>query len=151
MAIISPIHESGAVFSASTVKSFRSEDGDSFETALNKAIDKPQGTGSTGSDTQPLNEISSREIHITQTSDTVSGKTVELLDMLDAYSEKLNDPAVSLKQLAPDLKAIHDNAGRLLKETRFLSDSDADLKTIATRTIVAAQTEYLKFQRGDYV
>ncbi len=151
MTIISPVHESGAGFSASTVKSFRSEDGDSFKTALSKAIDKPEEAGSTGIDARPLNEIPSREINIARISDTVSGKTVELLDLLDAYSEKLNDPAISLRQLAPDLKAIHDNAGRLLKETRFLSDSDADLKTIATRTIVAAQTEYLKFQRGDYV
>ena len=32
-----------------------------------------------------------------------------------------------------------------------LTEADAHLKKIATQTIVTAQTEYLKFQRGDYL
>jgi CRISPR/Cas system CMR-associated protein Cmr5 small subunit len=71
--------------------------------------------------------------------------------MLDSYSSKLDDRNVSLKNIAPVLEKIKDHAGNLLKETERLTDADANLKKIATRTIITAQTEYLKFQRGDYL
>ena len=96
-------------------------------------------------------EIASKELKIADTSDIVSGKTNALLEMLDAYASKLDDPDVSLKNIAPVLEEINTEAGGLLKDTQLLADADAALKKIATQTIVAAQTEYLKFQRGDYL
>ena len=71
--------------------------------------------------------------------------------MLDAYSSKLIDPNIPLKNIAPVVEEINNNADSLLKETQNLTDSDINLKQIATQTIVTAQTEYLKFQRGDYI
>ncbi|MCK5695436.1 MAG: hypothetical protein KAH62_02345 [Desulfobacula sp.] len=71
--------------------------------------------------------------------------------MLDSYSLKLEDPNVSLKNIATVLEEINETAGKLIKETERLTDADANLKNIATRTIVTAQTEYVKFQKGDYL
>lgn len=71
--------------------------------------------------------------------------------MLDAYASKLDDPGVSLKSIAPVLEEINAEADNLLKDTRLLTEADAALKKVATRTAVTAQTEYLKFQRGDYL
>ncbi len=71
--------------------------------------------------------------------------------MLDSYSLKLENPNISLKNIAKVLEEIKENAGSLLKETERLTTADTNLKNIATQTIVTAQTEYIKFQRGDYL
>jgi len=101
--------------------------------------------------TNALREIASIDLNIMNSSDIVSGRTDKLLSMLDSYSLKLQDPNISLKSIAPALEEIKDTAGSLLKETEHLTDADTNLKMIATHTIVTAETEYLKFQRGDYL
>ncbi|MCP3932169.1 MAG: hypothetical protein GY705_24115, partial [Bacteroidetes bacterium] len=103
------------------------------------------------SPTNALREIASKDLNIDSFSDIITGKTDKLLEMLDLYSSKLEDPNISLKSLAPILEEIKKNAGNLLKDAQGLTNADGDLKNIATQTIVAAQTEYLKFQRGDYL
>jgi len=100
--------------------------------------------------TNGLEEITSKNIDIVNLSDIISGQTDKLLGMLDLYSSKLVDPDISLKSIAPVLEEINNNAGSLLEETQNLTNVDTDLRKIATQTIVTAQTEYLKFQRGDY-
>ena len=128
---------------------------ESFEKALNQAFSKseqpPPETGAADS----LSEIASISpaglIDSIDSSDLVSGKTEGLLDLLDAYSAKLDNPEVSLKSIAPVLEALNSNADTLLQETRNLTSADDALKKIATEAAVTAQTEYLKFQRGDYV
>jgi hypothetical protein len=151
MTNINPIHDTPPVFGASNAKPLKTGETDSFGVALNKALDKPQKTETEGTPANALMEIASKELNIVNTSDIVSGKTNALLEMLDAYASKLDDPDVSLKNIAPVLEEINTEAHGLLKETQLLADADAALKKIATQTIVAAQTEYLKFQRGDYL
>ena len=97
-------------------------------------------------DINMFEETSSRKA-----SDIVSGQTDKLLGMLDSYSSQLVDPDISLKSIAPIVEEINHNAGNLLKETKNLTDSDISLKEIANQTVIAAQTEYFKFQRGDYL
>ena len=151
MTNINPIHDTPPVFGASNAKALKTGETDPFGVALNKALDKPQETETDRTRANTLMEIASKELNIADTSDIVSGKTNALLEMLDAYVSKLNDPGVPLKNIAPVLEEINTEAGGLLKETQLLADADAALKKIATQTIVAAQTEYLKFQRGDYL
>ena len=150
MTNINPIHDTPPIFGASNAKPLKSGE-DSFGVALNKALDKPQETETEGTPANALMEIASKELNIVNTSDIVSGKTNALLEMLDAYASKLDNPDISLKNIAPVLEAINTEADGLLKETQLLADADAALKKIATQTIVTAQTEYLKFQRGDYL
>lgn len=151
MAHILPINEITPGFGAPAAKPLKSGDADPFETALNKAMDKTQEKGMDGVPASALQEIGSKNLNIVNTSDIVAGKTDELLSLLDAYSSKLVDSKFSLKSIAPVLEEINTKAGKLMKETQFLTDRDAGLKKIATQTAVTAQTEYLKFQRGDYL
>jgi len=71
--------------------------------------------------------------------------------MLESYAGQLENPEVSLRNIEPVLKEINTEADALLKKTRFLGEEDNGLKEIATQTVLAARTEYEKFQRGDYL
>lgn len=151
MANIKQINESAPPFAAPAPKATKSSGTDAFENALSKALDRTEATGMKQTSANALPEIASKELKFIDSSDIVSGKTQDLLKMLDVYSSKLGDPGVSLKSIAPDLEKINHNADTLLKETLKLTDADDELKKIATQTAVTAQTEYLKFQRGDYL
>ncbi len=81
----------------------------------------------------------------------IQNMTDELLDMLDLYSNQLEDPTASLKSLEPILNRIKTSAGTLLEQAKNTPDIDAELKEIATQSAMVANNEYLKFQRGDYL
>ncbi len=138
-------------FEVNNAKISKSNKADAFENALSSALDKTEAPEMDAAPTNELREIVPKNLNILNPSDIVSGGTDKLLAMLDAYSSKLENPNVSLKSIAPVLEEINNNAGSLLKETLNLKADDARLKKIATQTIVAAQTEYVKFQRGDYL
>ncbi|MCD4721533.1 MAG: hypothetical protein K8S13_16975 [Desulfobacula sp.] len=151
MTDINQINESAQSFAASNTKVSKSKGTNAFENALSNALDKTEAPEMEAMPTNALREIASIDLNIINLSDIVSGKIDTLLEMLDSYSLKLKDPNISLKSIAEVLEGIKDNAGSLLKETERLTDADANLKNIATQTIVTAQTEYVKFQRGDYL
>ncbi len=124
---------------------------DAFTSALTRALDKTQPS-EMQNNPQALGEITSvRTIQIPTQSDLVSGSTEKLLELLDTFSAQLQDPGVSLKHMAPVLETIHNKADQLVKETRDLGAEHAGLRDIANQTAVTAQTEYIKFQRGDYL
>ena len=151
MTDINQINESTQSFAASNTKAQRSKEGNAFENEFSKALDKTEAPQMDAMPTNALREIASIDLNIMNSSDIVSGRTDKLLSMLDSYSLKLQDPNISLKSIAKVLEEIKDTAGSLLKETERLTDADTNLKMIATHTIVTAETEYLKFQRGDYL
>ena len=151
MADINQINESAQPLTASNTKATKDKGADAFETALSKALDKTEAPEMEVMPTNALREIASIDLNIMNSSDIVSGKTDKLLKLLDSYSLKLENPNISLKNIAKILEEIKENAGSLLKETKRLTDADTNLKNIATQTIVTAQTEYIKFQRGDYL
>ena len=133
-----------------------------FENALTQALDQagqagqeqtkePNTSGMGITMATALGEIPSPGLQLQEQSSIVSGKTDMLLGLLDAYSSKLEDPAVSLKNIAPVLEKINQNADSLLKESMSLDSEDQALKNIATQTVIAARTEYARFQRGDYL
>jgi hypothetical protein len=98
-----------------------------------------------------LGEIPSVGLKVQDQSSIVSGKTDMLLGLLDDYSSKLENPGVSLKNIAPVLEKINQNADSLLKESMSLGSGNQELKNIATQTVIAARSEYVRFQRGDYL
>ncbi|MFN2357278.1 MAG: hypothetical protein ABR534_06025 [Desulfotignum sp.] len=125
---------------------------DAFTSALDRALDKTEPSEMPGTTAHGLGEITSaRAMPVPAQSDLVSGNTEKLLGLLDTYADQLQNPGVSLKQLAPVLEAINQKADQLVTETRSLGPDHAGLRDIATQTAVAAQTEYVKFQRGDYL
>ncbi len=151
MTNINQISDTAQPLTAPNSKTSKSASTDAFGDALNKAFDKTQVKEMMQTPANALSEIASSGLNIIHSSDIVSGKTDKLLEMLDQYSLQLQDPTISLKNIAPVLEEIKSGAGALLKETQNLTAADDGLKKIATQTIVTAQTEYLKFQRGDYL
>ncbi|WP_321494574.1 hypothetical protein [uncultured Desulfobacter sp.] len=121
-----------------------------FESALNSALTKPQETNE---DTQltELGEIFAPAFDIQSVSEIVTNKTDKLLNSLENYASQLDDASVSLKDIQPVLEELNEDAASLLEETLSLGEDDQDLIDIATSTAVTAKTEYLKFQRGDYL
>ena len=151
MTNVNNINESAQSFALPQAKESKSRGAPSFENVLNSAIDKGQVSQMKANIANGLNEIVSPPPGVEQPADIITGKTDHLIKLLESYSSKLEDPLVSLKSIAPVLEDIKNNAGALLQETGQLTEAEASLKEIATRTAVTAQTEYLKFQRGDYL
>ena len=151
MTHINYINDTGQVIGSSQSKTGKAQITGAFENALSRALDSKESSAMETTPAGALQEISSAGPVIQSRQDAVVGKTDRLLDMLDTYSSQLEDPNVTLKSIAPVLEEIKTNAGNLEKEARALTDNDASLKEIARQTVVAAQTEYLKFQRGDYL
>lgn len=153
MAGINHIHELTQSMgkAAKTPKSDRTG---AFNNALSQALDKKTDKiaseiGITSPST--LGEIPATGLRIQDPASIVSGSTDKLLGLLDAYTRQLEDPGISLRAIAPILEQINEKAGTLLKETASLGTASKGLKDIATQTVVAARTEYMRFQRGDYL
>ena len=125
---------------------------DAFKSALTQALDKAEPSEMPGTTTHGLGEITpTRTIQIPEQAALVSGSTEKLLELLDTYAAQLQDPGVSLKHMAPVVETIQQKADQLVEETRALGPDHAGLRDIATQTAVTAQTESIKFQRGDYL
>ena len=146
-----PINESTQTFTVSPAKVHQNKGKNTFENEFSKALNKTEAPQMDALPTHALGEIASVDLNIMDSSDIVSGRTDKLLQMLDSYSLKLENPNISLKRIASELEKINEAAGSLLKETAHLPDTDKNLKTIATHAVVTAQMEYVKFQRGDYL
>ncbi|PIE70354.1 MAG: hypothetical protein CSA22_08380 [Deltaproteobacteria bacterium] len=75
----------------------------------------------------------------------ILAQTDALLAAMDSYASQMADPSVSLRDLeavVTDLKSMAD--------TLSTHGCDPGLKEIADQCAVLAQTEAIKFQRGDY-
>jgi len=136
--------------SQTTKESKSSGQAQGFESLLNSALEKTQESEK-GTQTSELGEISAMDFDIQTVSSIVTDKTDKLLTSLDSYASKLDDTNVSLKDIEPVLEELNADAASLLEETLSLGEDDQNLIDIATSTAVTAKTEYLKFQRGDYL
>jgi len=121
-----------------------------FESLLNSALEKTQESEE-GTQISGLGEIPALNFDIQTVSSIVTDKTDKLLNSLESYASQLDDANVSLKDIEPALEELNEDAASLLEETLSLGEDDQDLIDIATSTAVTAKTEYLKFQRGDYL
>lgn len=136
--------------SQSTQVSKTSGKAQGFESLLNSALKKTQESEE-GTQTSELGEISAMDFDIQTVSSIVTDKTDKLLTSLEIYASQLDDTSVSLKDIEPVLEGLNEDAASLLEETLSLGEDDQDLIDIATSTAITAKTEYLKFQRGDYL
>lgn len=124
--------------------------GQGFESLLDSALEKTQKS-TEESQINGLGEIPGLDFDIQTVSSIVTEKTDKLLTSLESYASQLDDTSVTLKEIEPVLKRLNEDAASLLEETLSLGKDDQALIDIATSTAVAAKTEYLKFQRGDYL
>lgn len=151
MANVNHINETAQPVTGPAKNKPRTAEGSSaFDTVLSNALEKSDGSDGTAGVTE-LQELAAPRLEPRSPSDSVSGKTDALLGLMDTYAAQLGDHRVSLKSIAPVLEKMNEEARELMKETRFLPSDQGALKEIATRTAVTAQTEYVRFQRGDYL
>lgn len=151
MANVNQINETTQPMTGQTQNKTRVREGsEAFDALLNHALDQKESPGSV-SGVSGLQELDAVRLEPATPSAIVYGKTDELLGLMDNYAAQLGNTDISLKAIAPVLEQMNADADDLIKETRFLGNQDSGLKEIATRTAIAAQTEYVKFQRGDYL
>ncbi|MFO7754049.1 MAG: hypothetical protein R6V41_13100 [Desulfobacteraceae bacterium] len=123
----------------------------SFKQAFDRAIDNMEPSAMKTSQSGTLAELPPGNIRPGDGTSQFSEKADKALQTLNRYSEKLNDSAVSLKRLEPVLQELKEDAGQLLKEAENSGHGDSELKRIAKEFAVTANTEYVKFHRGDYL
>ena len=123
----------------------------SFQQAFNRAVDNMESSDMKTSPTGTLAELPPGNMRPELGASALSNKADQVLESLDRYSEKLSDAGVSLKNLEPELQQLKEDAGKLLEQAETSPFSDSDLKRIAKEFAVTANTEYIKFQRGDYL
>ena len=71
-----------------------------------------------------------------------------LLGMLEEYETALANPAISLKEIDPMVKAMQKQANDM---EASLDKIDSQLKPLTSQIIGQAQIEAIKFERGDYI
>jgi hypothetical protein len=81
----------------------------------------------------------------------VVGQTDSLLGLLDSYANGLENPTTTMKDLATLVDRIKDGAQQLMASADRSTSAESDLKDIAKQAAVAANVEYIKFQRGDFI
>ena len=101
--------------------------------------------------TEGLKELSPQNFTLPDSSISISNKTEKLLELLELYSAKLEDDSISLKDIDSLLKEIQIDAQSLLQKVENSPDADEKIKNIAKEFAVFANTEQIKFQRGDYL
>ncbi|MFO7750173.1 MAG: hypothetical protein R6V54_08760 [Desulfobacteraceae bacterium] len=124
-----------------------STNGARFQRTLDKMLETKASDNT--QQTDRLSELSLVQPTLKDPARGLEEKTDRLLNLLDAYSATLKNPENSLKTIEPALKEIKTTAGKLLKETKA-ENEESELKTIAMELALTANTEYAKFQRGDY-
>lgn len=144
--------------SAAPTKTEKSANGDLFRQLLGEAVQsKSESIQESGSynesiATGALSELSStRDITLNSTTSEIENKTDELIEKLSLYSSQLENPAISLKEMDSLLQEINTSAGNLLQKTADSGDTDSDLMDIVRECAITAHSEYIKFQRGDYL
>jgi len=126
-----------------------------FKQALDKAIDSNKKEYSTiekvtqNSSLSEINAILDKSIDDPDIE--IQDKTDLLLKQLDYYSAQLENPNITLKNIEPLLEEIKKSAGSLLENTGSKKFIDENLINIAKQSALTANTEYIKFQRGDYI
>ncbi len=76
-------------------------------------------------------------------------KTEKLLDTLDNYREKLQNPEVSLEDIKPLVNTMEMENEGLTSALNSLPDGDG-LKDVLNEAMIASSLEVTKFNRGDY-
>jgi hypothetical protein len=123
---------------------------DSLETAL---TEKSSSDGAQGGQAAALGEPQATHFNPTAApaDDDIACQTDNLLGLLDTYAEGLGTPGATLKDLAPLVEQIRDGAQQLMASAANDTAATIELKDIASQAALTANTEYIKFQRGDYL
>ena len=130
----------------------KTAENDLFKTTFDKALAGATKKPEQASSLPPLGEINAIRFNTVESPDAnISNKTGKLLDKLDIYSQKLANPDISLREIEPLINEIKGEAEALSLEASKGGNKNPELQRIANESALSANTEYIKFMRGDYV
>lgn len=75
----------------------------------------------------------------------------KILNLLEDYARKLNDPSKSLKDIEPLVARIQKEASLIERSAAEKAQNDRDLGSIVKDLVVTSNVAALKFYRGDFV
>ena len=122
-----------------------------FQKLLNKAVDEAVPGASKTAVPPALGEIG--PISYTRfeapAAVDIEARTEKLLGLLEKYSMGMENPAMTLKELEPVIRETKQEAEDIAGS---LDGSESEeLKNIAGESAALANSEYIKFMRGDYI
>ncbi len=138
----------------------RSSGGDEvFQKALDQALSEPEGSSphrSPGPAADPLAHLDGvfpplapgDELGPVQTEGLMRAQRT--LDTLERLEQMLGDTGRSLKEVAPVVRDLEDEVGRLNQVLARL-DSRDELHPLLSQVAATAMVQSLKFNRGDYL
>ncbi len=80
----------------------------------------------------------------------IVGRADQLLDLLESYRKKLENPGLPMKEAYASMKAIEDRADELTPYIEGLPEDD-DFRNFLNRLVITASVEAIKVRRGDYL
>jgi hypothetical protein len=76
------------------------------------------------------------------------GRADQLLNLLESYQKKLENPGTQMKEAYTSMKAIEDQADELTLYIESLPEND-EFRNFLNRLVITASVEAIKFRRGD--
>ncbi len=128
-----------------------SEDG--FQNSLDIALAHKAAGKADGEQSAALSEPRSPHNNqaIAPSEAEVVCQTDSLLGLLESYADDLGNPMATMKDLAALVGRIKDRAQQLMDSADRSTSAGNGLKDIAKQAAIAANVEYIKFQRGDFI
>jgi hypothetical protein len=80
----------------------------------------------------------------------LAGRADQLLNLLESYQKKLEEPGTEIKEAYTSMKAIEDQADELTPYIEALPEND-EFRDFLNRLVITASVEAIKFRRGDYL
>ncbi len=129
--------------------------GDAFSKTLKDIMSPASGTQATETQTAMVqaSAMNPSFMRITDTSaiTEVMNKTDLLLSRLDDYAKLLEDPSNTLKDMEPVIDSIKNEADALNADAEKKLPEGSGIKNLVREFTIAANAEYIRFKRGDYV
>jgi phosphate starvation-inducible protein PhoH len=126
-------------------------DNHTFKKTFGKVLENMEPSNMETVQLKGLEELSPQNFILSDPSKSITDETEKLLELLELYSSKLEDNSISLKDVDTVLKEIKSDAQNLLEKVESLPDADEKIRSIAKEFVIFANTEQIKFQRGDYL
>jgi len=124
-----------------------------FDQILNDAMDTVVHEKRAGDEVSPLRKVDFPPLWDRRNVDhSVLQHAYDLLDLLEEYSQALNNPKVTLKGIEPIVSQIEQELKGLdVQSVDNVGQNDEQLASIIKEIAVTARVETFKFHRGDYI
>lgn len=121
-----------------------------FSTVLKETLATAPKTNAALQQPLSVNSVAAaRRPEISMAKPSIIAGVENLLNLLDAYRQKLAEPGQTLKQIQPVLAEILRQKQSLMPALETLAGGDG-LKDIVNQALVTASLEEIRFNRGDY-